>query len=74
MEMAAGAQPIKGLAIEPPLNARYGRISKSTTEKSEVLARRIIPELESDAQPKLEHDSSTNNLIRRYRKPKESAQ
>ena len=31
-------------------------------------------ELESDAQPKLEHDSSTNNLIRRYRKLKESAQ
>ena len=57
--MAAGAQPIKGLAIELLLNARHGRISKSTTEKSEVLAQRIIPDLESDAQPKLERDSST---------------
>jgi glucose-6-phosphate isomerase len=43
-------------------------------ELGKVLAQRIIPELESDAQPKLEHDSSTNNLIRRYRNLKESAQ
>ena len=27
----------------------------------------IIPELESTAEPALGHDSSTNNLIRRYR-------
>jgi glucose-6-phosphate isomerase len=32
-----------------------------------VLAQRIIPELESKTAPKLDHDSSTNNLIRRYR-------
>jgi glucose-6-phosphate isomerase len=32
-----------------------------------VLAKRIIPELESPAEPVLEHDSSTNALIRRYR-------
>ena len=31
------------------------------------LAQRIIPELESAAEPVLEHDSSTNALIRRYR-------
>ncbi len=36
-----------------------------------VLARRIVPELESKAEPKLGHDSSTNNLIRRYRRLKE---
>jgi glucose-6-phosphate isomerase len=36
-------------------------------ELGKVLAQRIIPELESKAEPKLEHDSSTNNLIRRYR-------
>src|SRR5262249_38724868 len=35
-----------------------------------ALAQRIIPQLESDKEPKLEHDSSTNNLIRRYRKLK----
>jgi glucose-6-phosphate isomerase len=35
-----------------------------------VLAQRIVPELESKAPPRLKHDSSTNNLIRRYRKMK----
>ncbi len=37
-------------------------------ELGKVLAKRIIPELESDAEPDLKHDSSTNALIRRYRK------
>jgi glucose-6-phosphate isomerase len=32
----------------------------------------MIPELESDAQPELGHDSSTNALIRRYRSFKET--
>jgi glucose-6-phosphate isomerase len=36
-------------------------------ELGKVLAQRIIPELESPAEPTLGHDSSTNNLIRRYR-------
>jgi glucose-6-phosphate isomerase len=36
-----------------------------------VLAQRIIPELESNTQPDLGHDSSTNNLIRYYRGMKE---
>ncbi len=36
-------------------------------ELGKVLAARIIPELESDADPDLQHDSSTNALIRRYR-------
>ncbi len=36
-------------------------------ELGKVLAARIIPELESEAEPALEHDSSTNALIRRYR-------
>jgi glucose-6-phosphate isomerase len=42
-------------------------------ELGKVLAQRIIPELESKEQPKLTHDSSTNNLITYYRKAKESA-
>jgi glucose-6-phosphate isomerase len=37
-------------------------------ELGKVLAQRIIPELESNTEPKLGHDSSTDNLIRRYRK------
>ena len=37
-------------------------------ELGKVLAKRIIPELESATPPDLEHDSSTNNLIRRYRR------
>ena len=40
-------------------------------ELGKVLAQRIIPELESQAEPTLKHDSSTNNLVRRYRKLKE---
>jgi glucose-6-phosphate isomerase len=41
-------------------------------ELGKVLAKRIIPELKSEAEPKLEHDSSTNALIRRYRNLKKS--
>jgi glucose-6-phosphate isomerase len=37
-------------------------------ELGKVLAQRIIPELENKAEPELNHDSSTNALIRRYRK------
>jgi glucose-6-phosphate isomerase len=40
-------------------------------ELGKVLAQRIIPELESPAEPALDHDSSTNNLIRRYRKSRD---
>ena len=39
-------------------------------ELGKVLAQRIIPELESKTAPKPAHDSSTNNLICRYRKLK----
>jgi glucose-6-phosphate isomerase len=37
-------------------------------ELGKVLAQRIVPELESQGDPQLQHDSSTNALIRRYRK------
>jgi glucose-6-phosphate isomerase len=39
-------------------------------ELGKVLAAAIIPELESAGEPDLEHDSSTNHLIRRYRELK----
>jgi glucose-6-phosphate isomerase len=39
-------------------------------ELGKVLAQRIIPEIESAIEPKLAHDSSTNSLIRRYRRLK----
>ena len=39
-------------------------------ELGKVLAQRIIPELQSKTEPELPHDSSTNALIRRYRKLK----
>ena len=41
-------------------------------ELGKALAQRIIPEIESSAEPALHHDSSTNNLILRYRKLKEA--
>jgi glucose-6-phosphate isomerase len=40
-------------------------------ELGKVLAQRIVSELESESEPRLNHDSSTNNLIRRYRKSDE---
>jgi glucose-6-phosphate isomerase len=41
-------------------------------ELGKALAQRILPELESPTEPGLEHDSSTNALIRRYRKLREA--
>jgi glucose-6-phosphate isomerase len=43
-------------------------------ELGKVLAQRIIPEIESPTEPKLAHDSSTNGLIRRYRKLRQNSQ
>jgi glucose-6-phosphate isomerase len=40
-------------------------------ELGKVLAGRIIPELEAEAEPRLRHDSSTDTLIRRYRKSRQ---
>lgn len=42
-------------------------------ELGKVLAQRIVPELESRVSPELKHDSSTNHLIRRYRKFKKQS-
>jgi glucose-6-phosphate isomerase len=42
-------------------------------ELGKVLAQRIIPELETKAEPDLHHDSSTNRLIRTSRKLRNSA-
>jgi glucose-6-phosphate isomerase len=36
-------------------------------ELGKVLAKRIVPELQAEAEPELAHDGSTNSLIRRYR-------
>jgi glucose-6-phosphate isomerase len=41
-------------------------------ELGKALAKRIVPELQSTAEPELGHDSSTNALIRRYRAARES--
>ena len=42
-------------------------------ELGKALAQRIVPELESETEPVLKHDSSTNNLIRRCRAGKGGA-
>jgi len=41
-------------------------------ELGKVLAQRIIAEVESKTEPDLNHDGSTNNLIHRYRRLKET--
>ena len=45
-----------------------GSFDQWGVELGKVLAQRIVPELEESATPGLKHDSSTNALIRRYRK------
>ena len=42
-------------------------------ELGKVLAQRIIPELESRAEPELTHDDSTNGLIRKYRRLRDAS-
>ena len=44
-----------------------GSFDQWGVELGKVLAQRIIPELEGKTEPRLGHDNSTNNLIRRYR-------
>jgi len=44
-----------------------GSFDQWGVELGKVLAQRIVPELESASEPALKHDTSTNNLIRRYR-------
>jgi glucose-6-phosphate isomerase len=48
-----------------------GSFDQWGVELGKILAQRIIPELESKTDPEPRHDSSTNNLIRRYRRMKE---
>jgi glucose-6-phosphate isomerase len=43
-------------------------------ELGKQLAQKIIPELEDKQEPELRHDSSTNHLIRRYRRAKGGAE
>jgi len=47
-----------------------GSFDQWGVQLGKVLAQRIVPELESKEAPALTHDSSTNSLIRRYRKTK----
>jgi glucose-6-phosphate isomerase len=49
-----------------------GSFDQWGVQLGKVLAQRIVPELESKEAPALSHDSSTNNLIKRYRKMKEA--
>src|SRR5437899_5990353 len=41
-------------------------------ELGKVLAKQVAEELEADGEPELRHDSSTNALIRRYRRERET--
>jgi glucose-6-phosphate isomerase len=49
-----------------------GSFDQWGVQLGKVLAQRIVPELESKDAPALSHDTSTNNLISRYRKMKEA--
>jgi glucose-6-phosphate isomerase len=43
-------------------------------ELGKALAKRIVPELQADEEPRLDHDSSTKALIRRYRRARHRAE
>jgi glucose-6-phosphate isomerase len=49
---------------------QIGPFDQWGVELGKALAQRIVPELESESETELHHDSSTNALIRRYRKLK----
>ncbi len=51
-----------------PVTERRAWNSSSLQKRSQL---RLIPELESQAEPNLAHDSSTNALVQRFRKYKE---
>ncbi|MBI1177446.1 glucose-6-phosphate isomerase [bacterium] len=50
---------------------QIGPFDQWGVELGKVLAKRIVPELSTAKTHRLQHDSSTNNLIRRYRKLKQ---
>ena len=50
-----------------------GSFDQWGVELGKVLAKRIVPELQSQQEPDLAHDSSTNTLIKRYRELKSAA-
>jgi hypothetical protein len=61
-------QRLQAVILEPPGGDLGHRLLRpGGVELGKVLAARITPELASDAEPELAHDSSTNALIRRYR-------
>jgi len=45
-----------------------GSVDQWGVQLGKVLAGRIAPELQNDDEPEMKHDSSTNTLIRRYRR------
>jgi hypothetical protein len=75
LDRASGAYPARRVLGAGDGLLASGDIRDGVPYAKEVgkLAQRIIPELESKAEPKLGHDNSTNNLIRRCRKFKETA-
>ena len=72
--MAAGVRPLADRPTWQALRRHYDEMRNVHSfdqwgvEFGKVLAQRIVPELESAEEPVLRHDSSTNALIRRYRR------
>ena len=64
---------VRAFRVHTRRDLEYRSFDQWGVELGKVLAKRIIPELESPEEPKLDHDSSTNTLIQRYRKYKKNA-
>jgi len=62
----------EGIYLDCSKNRITGETLQLLFQLGKVVAQRILPELESQTETELNHDSSTNSLIRRYRKLKEN--
>ena len=70
---AVKRQAWKDLAAHHKTIREHRFVRPIGVELGKVLAQRIIPELESKAELELSHHTSTDHLIRYYRKMKETA-
>ena len=59
--------PLRAQGVRAGSHLGHQSFDQWGVELGKSLALRIVPELTTEAEPSLSHDSSTNGLIRRYR-------
>ena len=66
--LGALVRALRAQRVHPGRDLGINSFDQWGVELGKVLAKRIVPELEAAEEPELAHDSSTNALIRRYRR------